>query len=899
MSKEGIDNSHFQQAEEMGRKNKILISSVAGWCQHIKVVGYRASMLGKMLDIPMSTHISCPQMGNDGYEGPNLEWNARDFIIENCINCGKHTPITANNFGIEVVSEHFKLKRKEEEEEKARLDSLAKLRDEAEKLIIREKSKAEVKKLSIIKLIEKLESPDGAKDISEKILQAARLSPEFFSEAAINYISLFLQNEEYGNKLMQAISALQIAKHHISEFASKNVISAIINRKSFDLAVSIWATSVADEKLPLFSDLFYNIVKNCRYENFYHFGEEKAGSYPNSINLLRRLHASHPDCYKDIFHKMLSDEDTIIRININGLLQDMIEDGIENTINFLPFLVRSFDFIDKERGGESGDNQTLKTILKLYVKNPDEVMKVCLSDGSKLSEWGTAELVEVYERIVMEGHLYKVDEDFSAEAVIRLNQFLLGDSKKTKLVESALDALGHIASQRPEALTPHFDPYIGFLIKSNEELQKFEWYRRDALSALKPMATFNPLIGKNFMEIENMSMDLHKIFQNAGQIVIKLIEEDSEEFMTGLLQVVEKISSKIDGKFKAKLIGLVQKSTKDIISIGNILPVIYSWLHDAESEDVRFAGMKFVVHLIERYPQLVTETLIGLVKVFFDDKVVGVRGLAIDAYAEIVKQFPDQVEKKYFDKIYQLISDKFVFVHKAAISFSYSAYPFLSENEKKLWTVELYRYADHYCKKDDYSYGFEVVKKTLYFAAGNSKVHRNIVESLIVKLCTCGDYYQEKDTLLYLTHLTKSNKNYTDIWMREAIGFLSRTLPKGRYQSNDDRNEIMQFFFKLDEQDIIEHKDLIVAHVKNYIDNIDLPIIPDVIHFHGVFAYFNLWKSVKLLSEYFSAKVPQLSKYDSIHRFNQRSLRIAETEIHVSLGTINLVYINNLINARP
>jgi hypothetical protein len=898
MSKQGVEDSHYQQAEDMGKRNKILIQSVAGWCQHIKVIGHRASMLGEMLDIPMSTHISCPLLGHGGYEGANLEWNARDFIIEHCIDCDKHTPVTAYNFGIEVVSEHFKIKREEEEEEKARQDHLAALRYEAEKLIKQEKSKAEVKKLSIIKLVEQLESTDNSADTNERILQAAHLSPEFFTEAAINYISLFLQNDKYGDKLMQAIGSLQAAQHQISEFASKNVISAINNGKSFDLAVSIWGKDVSDDKLPLFRELFNNIIKNCRYENFYHFHEDKAGSYPNSVNLLGRLHKSSPDFFRDLFHNLLSDEDTYIRININGLLQDMIEEGIGSVIDFLPLIVNSFEFIDKERGGESGDYQAMKTIHKLYSRNPDEVMKVCLSEGNKLSEWGKAELVEVYARIVIDDYLFKINEGLAAEAVMRLNQFLLGDSKKSKLVEATLEELKRIASQRPEALSQHFDLYIGFLIKSNEEVQKFEWYRQDAQSTLTPTTTFNPLSGKNYFELESMSMDLHKNFQNAGEIVTVLVKEDSEEYLPGLLQVVEKISSKSEGKFKAKLIGLVQKSTKDIIAISNILPTIYSYLHDTESEDVRFAGMKFVVYLIERYPQLVTQTLIGLVKVFFDDKVVGIRGLAIDAYAEIVKQFPEHAEQKYFDIIFQLISDKYIFVHKAAISFSYSAYPFLSENERKLWTIELYRNADYYCK-NDYSYGFEVAKKALYFAAGNPKVQRNIVQSLIVNIVNCGEYYQEKEALVYLTYLTKTNKNYADIWIREAIGFLGRTLPKGRYHPNDDRNEIMQFFFELHELDLIKHKDLIIAHVKNYIDNIDRPIIPDVIHFHGVFAYFNLWDYLKEVSVYFSDKLPLISKYDSVHRFNQRSLRIAETEIQVGFGTVNLTYINKLTNARP
>jgi len=898
MSKKGVEDSHYEQAENMGRKNKSLISSVAGWCQHIDVKGRRASMFGEMLDIPMSTSIGCPH-ADGGYEAANLEWIARDFIIGNCLNCEKHRPVTANNFGVGVVADYYENKRREQEEEKARHDRLTVLRQEAERLINKEKTTAEIKKLSIIKLVEKLDSPEDCKDTAKQLFESARLSPEFFSEAAINYISLFIEKEGFGNILMETICELQVAKHKLSPFVSQNILGALKNHAFPDLAASIWGNGLENSQLATSTDIFTEIIQNCNYENFYHFGKDKSGSYPRTIKLLGRLHSADADCFNDLFNSRLMNTDKSVRVNTNGLLQDLIEARTGDFIVFLPQLVRSFDFIDNDHGGESGDYQTVQTILKLYVSEPEKVMEVCLSEGNKLSEWGQAELLDVYEKIVLEDWLYEVNREMSVQAVTRINFFLLNDSKKNKLVESALETLGQVASSRPELLAPYFDTYIGFLIQVNEQRQSFEWYRQDASNVLKPSATFNPLVGKHFLEIENMATELANTFRRAGEIITKLVKEDSEEYLSGLLQVVEKINSKAEGKFKAELIGLVQKSTKDIISVGNILPQIYGYLHDTDSEDVRFAGMKFVVHLAQRYPQLITSTLIELIKVFFDDKVVGVRGLAIDAYGYIIKQFPEHVEKKCFDHIYKMISDNYVYVHKAAISFAYSAYPFLSKSERRLWTIDLYRYADFYYKNADFSYGLEVAKKVLYFAADDPIVHKNVIESLVVKFCKCKDYYVEKDALSYLTHLVKSNRVYVDIWVEEAIGFMGRTMPSGRYQSNDDRNEVMEFFNELNESDIAKHTAMIVNHVKSSIDTLRVPIIPDVIHFHGVFARFNLWKPIKQLSEYFKSKIPEISKFNSVHKFNQRSLRIAETEIKVGSSTIDLRCIQTLLDARP
>lgn len=893
MSKEGNDDKRYQHAEQLGRTNKTLIASVKGWCQHIDVKGRHASMMGQMLDIPMSTSIGCPYT-EGGYQAANLEWIARDFIIENCLTCPKHKPINADNFGVKVVADYVAYKSKLEAEENAKRDRLSALRAEAELLIQKERTKAEVKKLSILRLAEKLGGKDEENETATQLLESARLSPEFFSGAAIDYISLFFDNKNFGALLMETVFVLQKSSHQLSAFASNNILEAIENENSSDLAAAIWADEISNPQLSQYPDILNKIVQNCSYQNFYHFGTDKAGSYPETMKILNRLYLSDTTFFNSMVQALLSNRIKTTRVNTNGMLRDLLKDHTVNLINHLPLLIHSFDFEDDTDGGESADHETLKTIIELYLIFPREVMGIAEKEGVKLSEWGQAELLKFYQRVLTEDDLYDIDEKMSQEAVSRLNFLLMNDVNKHKLTEEALEAIEQVAQQRPEALNTHFDAYIGYLIQINEKRRKFEWYRKDAGDPSKPAATFNPLFGKNFWELENEATNLARLFHSSGNIVSKLIAFQPEDRTESFAEVIEKIDSKIDGKFKGQLIGVLESSVKDVVSLSNIIPRIYNYLHDIDSEDVRVAGMRFIVHLISEHPQLITSTLIELIKVFLEDQVVGVKGLAIEAYGEIIKQFPEQADKEYFKRIENLIFDKYVFVHKAAVSFSYKVYPFLTKSEKALWNSNLYNLADFYFKSDDFKYGLEITRAVLYFAAEVPVVHGNVVKRLLVRFCNCKDYYVEKNALKLLGYLARKNPNYFDEWVKEAISFLAKTIPQEPLGMNDDRHEILDFFYNLNEAAIVRHKDLIITHVKFSIDNLKNPIMPDVINFYGIFAYFNRWLYVKELAEYFDGKIPHNSKFESVHKFNLQSKRMAETEMKVSTQSIDLTYIYSL-----
>ena len=897
MSKEGNDDKRYHEAEQLGRNNKNLISSVQGWCQHIDVKGRLGSMMGQMLNIPMSTSIGCPHT-DDGYQAANLEWIARDFIIKNCLNCPKHKPLNADNFGVKVIADYTAYKQKLEAEQLAKSERLAALREEAETLVKNERTKADVKKLSILKLVEKLGIPETINETTAQILESARLSPDFFSDAAIDYLSLFFDLEKFGKTLVDTAASLQNSGHKLSPFTLNNVLAAIENEDLADTATSIWAADIPDDQLPNHPAVIKRIIQNCSYQNFYHFNADRAGSYPGTISLLQRIYHTNNAYFNSLIQDLLAVQSKPERVNVNGLLRDLIADQTIDITAHLPLLIRSFNYEDDTYGGDSADRETLLTIIELYRFAPKLVMDVAEKESKQLSEWGSVELFKLYQKILTEDDLYIIDDDMSLKAVAQLNFYLMGNLNKAKLVEGAMDAIEQVVSERPEILIPHLDAYIGIMMQINEKRQKFEWYRADASDTSKPAATFNPLAGKNFWEMENEATEIARLFHTAGGIVSNLIAKHPEGRTKSFVEVIEKIDSKTDGKFKAELIGVLQSSVKDFVSLSDILPQIYSYLHDIDSEDVRFAGMKFIVYLIEKYPQLITNTLIELIKVFLKDPLIGVRGLAVEVYGKIIQQFPEHADKVLFKHIQSLMFDKYVFVHKAAVSFSYNVYPFLTKNERTIWNLDLYRLADFYLKSEDPKYTLEITRAVLFYSADNPTVHKNVVKNLLLRICNCKDYYTEKDALKLLTYLTKKNADYKDEWVREAISFLAKTLPREPIGNNDDRDEFLDFFYNLDEATIIRHKDLIINHVKTSIDNLKNPIMPDIVHFYGVFAFFNHWIYAKELAEYFDEKVPHDSKFDYVHKFNKRGKRMAETEVNVSTEQIDLNYLYSLTDAQ-
>lgn len=899
MSKEGHSELHFLEATRLGERNKELIPSVQQWCKHIVVTGRLASMVGEMMNMPMSSSIGCPHAKNKGYEGPNLEWNARDFIVENCLECPRHESLSGDNFGLKTAQDHYEYKRQDEAEALAEEELRFKLLGDAETLIKKVKTSAEVKILSIINLVQKLDDPGQTAETVVSLQEAARLSPEFFSTPAIDYLAIFTKNEAIEKTTFQTIAILQKNGHQLSPFTLQLIVSAIENGIQTDIAAGIWANAIGDSELASSYALLEKVITNCDYRNEFNFHPERAGSYPQTIAILKRLYQNEQPKFANLIADQLKNKDRQVRININGLLKDLIESGKCDLFSFAALLIQSLEFRDNSRSGDSADYRTIETLKALYKIDPLSIQKCTGTEDPNLSGWGKAELMRLYADVITEDDLYKINTECADTFLGRLIGCLMHSDSPEELREAALHAIESIQHGRPEVLDPYFEAFIGYLIRLNNDRKQFNWYREDAANLGQPATTFNPLVGKSFLDIQNIEQGMHNSFRGTANLITKFITRQPEKHFEGIAAVLQKLDSKIEGAFKSKIIEILKKGLKDIVSVSKLLPDIFGYLQDPDSEEVRGSGMTYFIHILMHFPQLVTQTFVDLVKVFLKDISVGVRGRAIHAYGLIIREFPEYAETAYFENIRTMLFDKYVFIHTAAADFAYNVYPFLEKSDLKRWMADLLYLEGHYYKEKDVSYGLEVTRILLYLGAEQAVIHKNITQKILIKYCDCKDYDTDREALLELTNLAGKNQVLADLWMKEATGFLTRTQPDPNYSGNDDRKKFIDFFYTLPEDLVRRNKDLLLAFARDRISRLKDRVMIDLVDAYAILAYFCLWEELLELIRFFKTTVPDTKSLAFAHKFNRQAERISITEQKVASASLDRSHIQQLIHAQP
>ncbi|MBG6233495.1 hypothetical protein IWX76_000050 [Pedobacter sp. CAN_A7] len=889
---------HFLEATHLGEKNKELIPSVKQWCKHIAVSGRLASMMGQMMNIPMSTSIGCRHAKNEAYEGPNLEWNARDFIIENCLECPKHEPLSGNNFGLKTANEYYERTRQQEADVLVEEDLRLRLLNDAETLIKKVKTSAEVKILSIINLVQKLNDPEQAAETATRLLEAAKISPEFFSEAAIGYLAIFTKNKQLEKTIFETIAILQQNGQQLSPFTIKLIISAIENEIQTDISAGIWAHAITDAELVASETLMEAVISNCDYRRIYGFHPDKAGSYPQTITILERFYQTDQPKFESIITGRLKNKDRETRININGLLTDLIESGKCVLLLFAPLLIRSLEFSDSSRSGDSADYRTIKTLIALYKVHPVRIQEISGNEALNLSGWGKAELVRLYEEVIIEDELYKVNAACAGIFLERLIEYLMHSKSSQELKEASMHAIERIQQSRTELLDPYFESFVGHLILLNSDRTQFKWYREDAANPARPAASFNPLVGKSFLDIQHIEQDMHNCFRGTANLITKSITRQPDKHFEGMAAVLEKLDSKTEGAFKSKIIEILQKGLKDIVSVSKLLPAIYGYLQDPDSEEVRGSGMTYVIHILIHFPQLATQTFVDLVKIFLKDLSVGVRGRAIAAYGLIIREFPEYVEVDCFEHIRSLLFDKYVFVHHAAADFAYNAYPFLEKNDLMNWMNDILTLEHHYYKEKDLSYGLELTRILLFLSGKLAATCKNITQQILIKYCDTKDYHTDRDALTELTSLARKNQALADIWIKEATGFLTRSQPAPNSSGNDERKEFIDFFYTLPEDLIRKNKELLLAFARDKISRLKDRVMIDLVDIYAILAYFCLWEELLELTRFFKKTVPDTKPLAYAHKFNQQAERISVTEHKVASASLDRSHIQQLIHAQ-
>lgn len=889
MTKSGRNEKQINEAVALGRKNKELIPRVKNWCSHIEIEDVSRGMIAEIYNLPINLRISCPH-ASGAFEAMNFEWNANDFIRDNCQDCKFQKEIFDPNFGREVLNniqsiEKETIKKKKEKNEKKQA-----LKKQVDTLFAKKKTQSEITELSILNLIQSLEKNINRKKVALQLLESSKLSPIFFDIIALDYLCLYFDDKDVGKIILQTTENILISGQLLSSFGLDRLYTTVDTKLNIDEVSALIHCTIQNSKDFNYKSIVEKIITSLSYVCNFGVSYEDRESYPKTISLLNTIYLNDSGFLIKIIEEQLKIDNKVNRININFLLQDLIKTNADIVSPFCIEIINSLEFED-DGYGDSPDGITCITLSKLFVVYPKLVLDSIKNQFSYLSSGARIELIFFFE-ILFRDELLKKEDQNTSIIIKNLFDVILEKKNSIDLKEKVLSLIERISRKNPILLEGYFVPIVGLFVDQVKALETFKWYMQELEKPNGKISTFNPLQGKNYAEVDLERMKIENLIRDTHSIIQNFISNNiPHNCYRNILDIITNLESSKDGILKSKLISVLNGSIKETLFLGEILPSLHGFLLDIDSEDVRLEAIKFVRHLIEQYDQLITQTLIDLVKAFLNDSVIAVKGQSIETYGALIRKFPNQIEQSQIDLILKDIQNSYVYIQKRAARLSYKIYPFLDKNQKIMLIIGILSQEDYYFKKREFDYCKELIDILLFVTKEWPEVYSNIVKTQVVKYCNSKDYYTDVEFLKKLTYIRSQNEEFNTIWLHQFVSFMSKTNPD--YNGSDNRQEMFSIVYQLPQEIIVEQltsiKDFVIKRVENEKFFDVFPVI-------SVLAYFGLYDALCELSDYIVEKIEDNKSNQSIIKTNQVFHQISYFEKRISNGQIDKAYINSILN---
>lgn len=265
MARNDKSDQQFNEALVLGQQNQALLPRLRNWCRHMQIEDCSGGLIHEMYRLPMNLGLSCPHAEGQ-CTAMNLEWNASMFIEENCVNCAFHAEVFPQNFGREVLARLQQAEQAASLQAQQQAGQRAELQTEINVLLAGEQTQGDMKSLSILTLVQQLGAMDADHTLAAAtVLEAARLSPSFFTGAALNYLALHLDTPQ-APALLQALRVLVEAGKALPEFSWQRLLAVVEDEELLDPAIGVLGVAVDPTDLTAQADLLRRLVAQLRYE---------------------------------------------------------------------------------------------------------------------------------------------------------------------------------------------------------------------------------------------------------------------------------------------------------------------------------------------------------------------------------------------------------------------------------------------------------------------------------------------------------------------------------------------------------------------------------------------------------------------------------------------------------
>ncbi len=843
---------------ELASRSKRLIPEIEHWCSHLKVQSEYGGLIGQM-GLPTMNYVSCPQANGGG--GMNLEWVANEFIIQNCQNCQFHTEVFHKNFGRIAIERYrdYKEKRDRVQEEEDKIIKEVRLKIK-EKIFDRYKS-SKTTEVSILKLVDKLNDADDRLSVAQSVLESSKLKPVFFNSLAIDYLVLFLDDENISPEISQAlVNVVLLAPYKLSDFSRERVKDSITRGENHNILVQL-ATCLQfleNEKLLLIDML----LKSYTTEDIRGYSDPFENSQPFIINHFKEFYHSAPEIFISVIESALKHPVSLIRKNVCFILYQSYLVDRNMVVSFLDKIVLAFNVDEDEDGG--ADRAICRTLIKFCYTDCNLVIDSIDNCYPKLSRAGKVQILKFYDKFLKSDDLR---ESFPEVTDILIDKIigLAGKNEFEYDLDTPYSVLRDLTRSYPSKFNTKFETFVGFLITTLKEKNTFNWYKENLDTNT---ATFNPLTNLNVYEIIEKETKISSKLSNVREMISHVLQENQYIHFENIIKIIRNLDSKkdVESELKIYLIDTVRLAKCSNINLVQILPDLYNWILDMDALSVRMEALKLLAVLVEKHFEILPQTLIDLLQILINDTDVIIKKLAIDAYGKILIKKPAIITEETINFLLDQYDSKYIGIHQAMSGLTYKLFDILSaEKHGELYGKLVFLLYAHSKEADKKQELYETLLRQALFL--NRKVNgekaatfeRNIIENYLLPDCDDNDFYKSEKAIKMLSDLRYKNDSLNDLWLRVALNFICKYQPH-RYEgsiSNSFRKDYYKEMYKLKRSEIL--KEFMI--MSNYIDKhvVDIELYDyDIINILNVLGYFSLHTEIRQLCDNIISKVSEV-----------------------------------------
>lgn len=884
-----LDNTQKQinSAVEMGRKNQGILPRVQAWCSHLKLVDASGGMVAAMYRIPLSVNISCPH-ASGGYESMQLESMARDFIIEYCENCSFHSPTNAINFGTDVFRELNAFRERQRQAELQEVDAKKQLKESIKKLLDQQKTVADIPEVSILKLIESLEVIGNQKETAEKLNEASLLQPLFFTDIALDVLATYFTDKNISAECLQIVSNILLATNKYPESCIRKAIEVIKDGDQFDKASIILKHFVNAETIQGYKSPINSLFGRLRYERFpgEPFGEKE---YPNAEVFFAELLKSHEQFLLDFFTEQLLINDKSHRINTVGLLENLVAANPEFGLKLLPTLIKTLELED-DQYMTSADKVTCFLIAKVVIAIPNPAYKALEAEKVKLSLGGKVAHYSIYDKLLQDKHFIINNPEITEYIISDLLKTGLDKSNDETIRDEAIDALYNAKENLAGLGSNYFSQILLAFRQLVEERSAFKWYVKEIET--KKVSTFNPLAGRNAMDVHHLELKLNSYREHIKACLIEVIKASQPVYIPQIFGVLFPLDTKNNEYIKKEFISLVRSSCTDPLLLSRFIPKLYNYLFDPDDKTIRVEAIRFLDHLVSSVPQVITSTLHDVVEIFLSDDDPEIRGETVSVLESMIEAAGENPCRQQIQNALKALADRTIFVHKKALPICHDLAPHLDETMRMAFYLELNAILPHYESKQEFDTCRQIVNCILAISGSEIRLVDFTVKQYIIRYCDVDDLHASRDFLHILNRIKLDFPQYRTEWFKSALSYLKRSEPDRYNPSFDPRVDIFEEIYSYTYEEIVQNELPLFETAKQIASRSP----HDAVNFLFILSHFELHGLCINLCNQILETVPTTKSTQSLLEFVSRIKQYSAIESQIRAGRIELSVIQKLEN---